>query len=331
MCGDTNFCLIRDGASGGENAMAILALVNAARVFQGPGGTYMAAAREIGRCIVGNLVDCSGGGVGGYFLGYPDGGQWENGPQLVKSVVDNSKIYAAFSALADALSINDADESAQWASWARSAGDFVIRMYDPVNGTFDAGVVPMDASFQDGVWPNGPQMNTEVVNTFRFIEAQTIPFLALSESPQYRAAIDDWSRPIRWVLTTEQIATSRDIQFRGFNLVEKASQGPPGIAWEYTAQTILALKRLSLTLGGSAFDDLAKLYLDQVRRAQLWDSFADGQGIVAATVEGGDQRDPYVQCLSVPFQCIPQRLAIAATTWSILAEEELNPFALAPR
>lgn|GEM_PF-3395241 len=35
---------------------------------------------------------------------------------------------------------------------------------------------------------------------------------------------------------------------------------------------------------------------------------------------------PIEQCLGTPFQCIPERVGLAATTWAILAELDVNPF-----
>ena len=32
------------------------------------------------------------------------------------------------------------------------------------------------------------------------------------------------------------------------------------------------------------------------------------------------------QCLSIPFQCIPERVGLAATTWAIFADRNINPF-----
>ena len=36
------------------------------------------------------------------------------------------------------------------------------------------------------------------------------------------------------------------------------------------------------------------------------------------------------QCLSTPFQCIPQRVGLAATAWAIFADLNLNPLSTAP-
>ena len=59
----TGFCLALDGATGGNNAFAILALVAAYRQFGNV--TYLNDALEIANWIVGNLQDQTGTGYGG--------------------------------------------------------------------------------------------------------------------------------------------------------------------------------------------------------------------------------------------------------------------------
>jgi hypothetical protein len=69
-CGSspTGFCVLLDGATGGNNAFAVLALASAYKRF---GDTnYVQAARTIGHWIVTYLRDSNGTGYGGYFLGY---------------------------------------------------------------------------------------------------------------------------------------------------------------------------------------------------------------------------------------------------------------------
>jgi len=48
--------------------------------------------------------------------------------------------------------------------------------------------------------------------------------------------------------------------------------------------------------------------------------------LVAATLQDGDTLAPIDQCLSTPFQCVPERVGIAATAWWIFAEMSYNPF-----
>jgi len=72
LCGPSRFCLVLDGATGGNNAFAILALLAAHRQFNDT--RYLDDARMIGQWITGNLTDPTGTGFAGYFLGYPDEG-----------------------------------------------------------------------------------------------------------------------------------------------------------------------------------------------------------------------------------------------------------------
>ncbi len=43
-----------------------------------------------------------------------------------------------------------------------------------------------------------------------------------------------------------------------------------------------------------------------------------------------DNLPPIEQCLSTPFQCIPERVGLAATAWAIFAEQNVNPLATEP-
>ncbi len=72
LCGLSRFCLFLDGATGGNNAFAMLALLAAHR--QLGDARYLEDARTIGNWITGNLADATGRGYGGYYLGYPDDG-----------------------------------------------------------------------------------------------------------------------------------------------------------------------------------------------------------------------------------------------------------------
>src|SRR5437763_9764702 len=67
------FRLLLDGATGGNNAFAMLALTKAYRVLRDP--RYLQAARTIGHWIIGHLTDPSVTGFGGFFNGYPDMGK----------------------------------------------------------------------------------------------------------------------------------------------------------------------------------------------------------------------------------------------------------------
>jgi hypothetical protein len=44
-------------------------------------------------------------------------------------------------------------------------------------------------------------------------------------------------------------------------------------------------------------------------------------------MQKGNTLPPYEQCLQTPFQCIPERVGLAATAWAIFAEQVINPLA----
>lgn len=324
LCGPTHFCLVLDGATGGNNAFAILALLSTYERFQDE--KYLNAAKEIGNWIYGNLLDRTGTGFGGYYVGYPDEGQAKQ-LQTGKSVENNADIFSAFSALGRALQARGLNtEATEWNQRAKIAGDFVMQMFEPSAGRFYAGTVPPSVPRSPGISPNGPAKGNDVVNTFDFEDAGTFVTLALAGSPLYRNAID-WHRPIEWILNNfAQSVTAAGQQYEGFDLVAQPTAGPNGIAWEFTGQAVVAMRFIDGIYGDATFESAARSYLAQIHHAQQTSPFADGSGIVAATLQGGDQVLPYEQCLSTPFQCIAERIGLAATTWSILGDLNVNPF-----
>ena len=69
----------------------------------------------------------------------------------------------------------------------------------------------------------------------------------------------------------------------------------------------------------------ADFYLERIHQAQQTAPFGDGQGLAASTLQDGDTLPPLEQCLSTPFQCIPERVGLAATAWAIFAELGRSP------
>jgi hypothetical protein len=201
-----------------------------------------------------------------------------------------------------------------------------MALFDPIAGRFYAGTVPPSVPASAGIKPDGPQKGNDVTNTFDFLDAQTFTTLTLARSPLYRNAID-WRQPIQWMLDHfGQSITASGQKFQGFNLVTSPTSGPNGIAWEFTGQAVVAMRFVDFLYGQRRFADQAQFYLDQIRNAQQFAPFGDGQGLVAATMQDGEQLPPYEQCLSTPFQCIGERIGLAATTWAIFAELNMNPF-----
>jgi hypothetical protein len=327
LCGTTAFCLVLDGATGGNNAFAILALLTAANRLNEP--TYLNDALTIGRWVEATLRDRSATSYGGYFLGFRDGGT----PTVRnegKSVENNADLFAAFSGLAQAEAMRgNAGEAAAWAERAQWAGDFVMRMYDAPTGRFNAGTVPAGTPAGAGiVLDTGHQIGSDVLNIYEFLDADTFVTLALAASPRYRSVID-WRRPVQHARTTfAQTVSAGGRSYSGFSLVTSPVSGPNGVAWEFTGQMIVAMRLVDALYRETSFAADAAVILAQVQQAQAFAPFADGRGLVAATLPNGDLLPPAKQCLDTPSQCIPERVGLAATTWALFAERNLNPLAV---
>lgn len=322
LCGSSGFCLVLDGATGGNAAFAMLGLLNAHKKLGDQ--KYLDAARTIGQWITGNLTDNTNTGFGGYYLGYPDEGKAK---ELVKgkSIENNADIFAAFTLLATiAKERGDNSQSDEWTTRANVAGDFVMRLFEPSSGRFFGGTVPIGTPSNPGITPDGPQRGEEVINTFDFLDSNTFTVLALAESPRYRNQID-WRRPVQWFLNEGVTVTAGGKTFKGFSIVANPTAGPKGIAWEFTGQAVVVMRFVDCLYKETMFKATADSYLDQIRQAQRMAPFADGQGLVASTLQDGDGLPPLEHCLSTPFQCIPSRVGLAATAWAIFADNNINP------
>jgi len=319
----TGYCLVLDGASGGNNAFAILALANAYQQFGD--SRYYTSALEIANWISSNLTDTTGTGYGGYYLGYPDHGITPKVLNTGKSVENNADIYAAFTALsAIAKQRGDTLGATQWTARANAAGDFVMQMFDPIAGRFNVGTVPTGTLPGPGICANGLQLGNDVINTCDFLDSDTFTTLGMASSPRYRNMID-WRQPISFALNTFGVTVTVGGQsYSGFNIVSTPITGPNGIAWEFTGQMVVAMKYVDLLYATSEFQDNITFYLNQIRQAQLSAPFGDSNGLAASTMQDGDILPPIEQCLSTPFQCIPERVGLAATTWAIFAERDFN-------
>ena len=165
----------------------------------------------------------------------------------------------------------------------------------------------------------------DVPNTCDFLDADTFTTLALAGNPRYSGLID-WRKPIQYASSTfAQTVTLGSRTFQGFNLIVSPTEGATGIAWEFTAQMIETMRFVDQLYNQTTFESAATSYLTQIHQAQTSAPFEDGQGIVAGIVPSGDVLPPISQCLATPFQCIPERIGLAATAWGILAEQGINP------
>lgn len=314
-CGAAGFCLVLDGATGGNNAFAILALLKAFENTQQP--SYLSAARQIGRWIFEQLLDNSGTGYGGYFLGYPDQGTMPKTLITSKSTENNADIFAAFAALSRVeRSLGHPRLARIWLGRARIAGDFVIAMFDTQRGCLFAGTVPPGTAPAAGVDPTGARLGEDIINRADFLDANSFAYLAMASTPHYRNAID-WSRVPSCLDLFRSSVQAAGHAFSGYDLVPAPTSGPNGVAWEFTGQAAVVIE----SAGSDASSIIAML-----RLAKAAAPFTDHRGVVAATLARGAALPPIGQCLSTPFQCIPQRVGIAATAWGIFVETGVNVF-----
>ena len=327
LCGQSGFCLVLDGADGGDNAWALMALL--AAYNQSGDMRYFKDATAIGNWIVANLADANG--YGGYFIGYNDGGLPK---QLIpgKSTAHNAQIFAAFSRLAQTeAALGDTAAATQWTSRANAAANFVTQMFEPTTGRFYAGTVNVSGSGTQapGLCPDSSKKNgNDVVNTCDSLDSDTLATMALAGSS---TSALDWTRPMQYALNHfAQTVTAGGKTFSGFDLVTPQSSGQSGVAWEFTGQTIQAMKTADATSGTQQFANSESFYLNQIRQAQSSAPFGDGQGLVAATLQDGDTLPPYTQCRKTPFQCISERIGLAATAWAVLTDLNANPFQPTP-
>src|SRR5206468_4321491 len=148
--------------------------------------------------------------------------------------------------------------AAQWQSWANVAGDFVMRMFDAVNGHFYVGTVTTVASStecaargncQTPLMQNG----NDIINTCDFLDSDSFTLLPMAASPQYHSQID-WRRPTQYVLNHFlQTVTVGGRTYSGYDIVANPSSGPNGIAWEFTGQAVVAARFIDSLYNQSSF------------------------------------------------------------------------------
>ena len=324
LCGPSRFCYVLDGATGGNNAFAILALGAAYQQFEDE--RYLDDARTIGNWIAEQLTDASQAGFGGYYLGYPSVGTASKARfRMSKSVENNAAIFAAFTMLASLeKQLGHATKAATWLARARVAGDFVMAMFDAEAGCFAAGTVPHGVLPEAGILPDGPQKGNDVINMYLFLDAQIAPILSLASVSLYQDQID-WRRPVQCGLNHfSQGITSGGQVFLGLNIVQQPLDGPHGIAWEFVNQAIVAMLLVDTLYQETNFNQVANFYLNELQRTMTGIA-GNRWGCVASTLETGDKLLPGKQCLSTPSQCIPERVGMAATMWAIFAAGNINP------
>ena len=114
--------------------------------------------------------------------------------------------------------------------------------------------------------------------------------------------------------------------FCGFTLFKGPGYSSDGVAWEFTAQVVCASNLMNVPVQISCSGEPSHSYMTEIIHARNCAPFGNGQGVVAATLQDGDQLPPVDQCLATPFQSIPERVGLAATNWAIFAERGINIF-----
>jgi hypothetical protein len=326
--GSGGFCLVLDGTTGGNNALAMLGLIQAFERFDDV--NYLEAAREIGRWTAGTLEDTTGTGLGGYYFGFLDGARINQGVQKNKSIENNADIFAAFSRLSQVeRSLGNASQANFWADKATVAGDFVMRLFDEERGRFYLGTIPVGTN--PGPLTPGPTVGSDVILVDDFLDSNSFAVLALAPSPRYRDAID-WRQPVQYIVDNFPVTvTAAGQTFQGFSIVPTPSAGPEGIAWEFTGQAVVAMRVVDALYGENRFGPTADFFLGELARAQRLAPFTDGRGLPASTVQDGDRLPPLEQALSTPFQPIAERVGLAASLWALFADRPINFFQPSPR
>ncbi len=280
-----------------------------------------------------NLTD-TGPGFGGYFAGYfglVDAPTHRAGDRNEgKSTENNADIFAALTALAAVENqLGNTAAAAQWTTAANVAGDFVMQMFDAGQGRFNLGTVPTHANPSPTPGPTfcpGPTKGNDILNTCDVLDANTFTTLALAGASRYRNQID-WRQPITYVLNRFQTSVMAAGQpFNGFDLVLPQTPGSNGVAWEFTAQAVVAMRYVDQLYAQTTFEAAAAMYVAEMRHAQTSAPFGDGLGLVASTLAAGETLPPLDQCLVTPFQCIAERVGLAASIWAIFADQNINPF-----
>jgi hypothetical protein len=330
LCAPSGYCVVLDGASGGNNAFAIIALADAFRKFGDV--NYLNDALTIGGWIVGKLTDNSGKGYGGYYVGYGDEGISPPKPlETGKSTENNADIFAAFTDLANIEShLGNASAAASWTAAANDAGDIVMQMYDPDHGRFYVGTSPVGAQLPSTQCSSGSVKGNDAIDICDFIDANTFTTLAMARAPRYQDQID-LRLPTQYSLNNfAQSVTANGLTYEGFDIVPTPVSGANGVAWEFTGQMVEAMYYVDQLYSIDTFQSQAATYLDQIAQAQSAAPFGDGAGLVASTLQDGGELTPVNQCLDKPYQFIAERVGLAATSWGILAEKGLDFYNLLP-
>ena len=274
----------------GDNAWLGMALMDVYR-FALPDGDglaaepFLTAARGISDWAETELKDT--GAVGGYRGGYDEFGNavaW-------RSTEHNIDLFVLNHALASELSRLGDFQASIYADRAAHAGDFVMQMYDNVEGKFWTGTGNTDAINQSSV----P------------LDAQLWAILALGESSQYGNSIN-WDLPLAWA---EQHLVQTDGPYTGFTYSSGTTTSR--VWFEGVAQGGVVFSQTGDT---TAYQQS----MQTIDYARLHNPHGDGTGTVAASSDG--LTDPQLGAL------YDARLHVGATAWAYFAHRQVNPFFL---
>ena len=266
----------------GDNAWFGLALLD---LYASTGVTrYLDLARGISDWAETKLKDP------GSLKGYRGGFNAAGNPLLWRSTEHNIDLFALNQRLTAELTKRNDPVAATYTQRASYAGEFVMAMFDSVDGKFWTGTGTGDTINRDSV----P------------LDVQLWGPLTLGLSPQFGTLID-WNRPRVWA---EEHLQSTDGPYAGFTYSDHTT--PNRVWFEGTAQAAVLY---------AVQGDVTKyaLALDHVEFARLYHPNGDGRGVVA--VSSDDTTDPLLGAV------YDARLHNGASAWLYLAEEKINPFA----
>jgi hypothetical protein len=303
----------------GNMAWTVISLLAAHRKFSVPGldNPYLRAALQGAEwieynCRINETADNpdvlvgKGGGYSGGFDGWEDDGS-SSGPRrlLWRSTEHNIDLYVAFMQLADITG------DRAWLERARHARSFVLKMYDPREGHFLAGTSDLDGTLNRDVAP---------------LDVQTWSLLAMGHDPEFRMSInwqDDTTlpAPVQWF-----DANVRELQ------PDPACDGPWGYRFSREGKGVWA--------EGTAQVAAAYNFLGRQEQAGQILSYLSSPVFVAKSNPGNDRAmGMYAACpdkAETGFYreigdwsgqwAYPRRLHIGATSWYLLARQDVNPF-----
>ncbi len=203
-------------------------------------------------------------------------------------------------------------------------------MINESNGGFWVGTVPTGTT---APCPGGAQNGNDTIDTCNSLDAHSITTLALAGSSALGVTNSnglDWHRSLASILASyEQTATVADVTFSGFGL--NSPPPAPGIAWEFTGQEVETCRYIDALFVTTSYQSCIQTYQSDILQAANSAPFGDGVGVVDSTLPNGDTLALASQYLQTIFECIPERVDLAASIWAILSDDTINPLVPFPQ